>query len=117
MVNLDPLPPRTKIGELSSSAKRRASQEAPNGIPDMIGMEGRLFKSKPIPDRSMLLGMKTQTNVPKRGSGLQEAGTARKLARTIQLLRDRAIMDSLSMSDLLDHTVIDSIWASLLYSK
>ena len=51
-------------------------------------MEGRLFRLELSLDRNVLLGMRTRTNIPKRGSGLKDAGVVQKIAHSIQLLRD-----------------------------
>ena len=63
------------------------------------------------------MGKRTWTDVPKRASGLNKARTVRKLMHSIQLSRDQAYMDSLTLRDLLDHSVMDSLWVSLYASK
>ena len=109
MVEVDPSPPRIEVGESSSLAMRKTSKKDQKRLPDFIGVGTRQFVSEPSLDRSLLIGRRTWTNVPKRASGLNEAKTVRKLACLIQLPRDRAFMDSLTLSDLLDHSITDSL--------
>ena len=56
--------------------------------------------------------MGTRVDIGKRESDLKNAGVALRIARTALLLRDRQIMDSLSMGDLLNQSVVNSIWVS-----
>ena len=59
-------------------------------------------------ERGILMG------VSKRSSGLNKAGTAQKLAHSIHLPRDRAFMNSLTLSNLLDRSMIDSLRVSFV---
>ena len=76
----------------------------------MVGIEGHLFGSELSPDRNVPLGMRTRTNISKRELGLKDAGVARQIVRSIQLPRDHQLMDSLFLSDLLDQSMVSSIW-------
>ena len=75
----------------------------------MVGIEGRLFGSEPSGDRDVSLGMRTLTYIEKRETALRDAGVVWKVARSIQLSRDHQLMDSLSMGELLNQSVVNSI--------
>ena len=104
--------PEAEVGEASTSTQARTIEEIRSGVLDMVSMEGCLFGSKPSWDRDVPLDMRTRTNIEKRESSLQDAGVVRKVVRSIQLSRDRQFMDSLSMGDLLDQSVVNSIRVS-----
>ena len=53
--------------------------------------------------------METRTDIRKRQSDLKDAGVVLKIARTALLLKNRQIMDSLSMGNLLNQSVVNSI--------
>ena len=59
MVEVDPSPPRTEVGELPSSARRKASKRNERELPNFVGMEGRRFGSEPSSDRSLMMRKRT----------------------------------------------------------
>ena len=99
--------PRVEVGEPSSAAEARVTEGIQSGVLDMVNVEGRLFGLESSIDRNMLLEMRTQTNIAKRELGLKDAGVAWRIACSIQLLRD-----SLSLNDVLDQSMINSIRVS-----
>ena len=104
--------PRAGDGEPSSAANARVTEGIQSRVPDVVGVEGRLFGSKLSPDRIVPLGMRTHTNIAKRKLGLKDAGVARRIVHSIQLPRDRQFIDSLSLGDLLDQSVVNSFKVS-----
>ena len=101
-MELDSSPNIAEVGEPSSSARARITEEIQSGVLDVVSVEGCLFESKSSLDRNVSLEMRTQTNISKRASSLKDARVVRRIARSIQLPRDRQLMEPLSLSDLLD---------------
>ena len=90
----------------------RVTEGIRNGVFNVVGIEGHLFRSKPSPDKNVPLRMRTWTNIAKRESGLKDAKVAQRTTRSIQLPRVRQYIDSLSLSDLLDQSMVNSIRVS-----
>ena len=108
-MELDNSFPRAEVEEPSLAVEERVTEGIRSGVPDVVDMEGRLFGSELSVDRDVPLGMRIQTNIAKRESCLKDAGVVQRIACSIQLSRDRQFMDSLSLSDLLDQSMINSI--------
>ena len=103
---------RDEVKEPSLAAEARVTEAIRSGVLDVVGIEGHLFGLELSSDKDVPLKMRTQTNIEKRESGLKDPRVALRIARLIQLLRDRKLMDSLSLSDLLDQSVVNSIQIS-----
>ena len=101
---------RAEVREPSSAAEVRVTEAIQSGVPDVVDVEGHLFGSEPTIDGDVPLEMRTRTNIAKRESGLKDAGVVRWIACSIQLPRDCQLMDSISLSDLLDQSMVSSIW-------
>ena len=50
--------PRVEVEEPSPVAKARVIEAIQSGVPDVVGMEGHLFGSKPSLDKNMPLKMR-----------------------------------------------------------
>ena len=104
--------PEAEVEKASTLAHARVIEEIQSRVLKMVDVKGHLFGSEPSKDRDVSLGMRTRINIKKRESALQDAEVAQKVARSIQLSRDHQLMDSLSMGELLDQAMVNSIRVS-----
>ena len=97
-----------EAGEPSSLVRARVMEEAQNGVPKMIDVEGHLSGPNSSVGQGTQVRMGVWTDVCRRESGLKDARVAQRIARTTLLSRDCQLMDALSMSDLIDHSVVNA---------